>query len=379
MSVSDPATGNPGRAPGPADSPSHGPPEDGSPDSPPHGPPEGGSSGDGPPHPWLERVVARAAALSRLFLPGRAEHHRGWVWRVLLLATALVLVAGTVLASLDLIGMPATVVEATTDAIVFEPAAIIDFVALVRPRFGIDADLHVFDGIRLDPPAPAQPFLAALGATHDGPASDSVLVIQRLQVTPTCQVALETMIAGLLRIDIRAVTTLSTQGAAPCAISAEMLLGSPADPGSAQRREAEATVTPARPASLEFRPAQPLVFRRFAITGLGFVTTESGSPESAIRGGVVRLPDHGIVGDTVFAGDALTLGPLTGELTEMHVGDRIVSLFKGQASNPSIAGHRLTPSMLRQLVYWEPFTITLAVLVTVVSVLMAVFQVVLRE
>ena len=306
--------------------------------------------------------------------------HRAWVWWVALAIALVALLVGTVLARLDMVGMPETVVEATSDAVVFQPATIVDIVELARPRFGLSEDLRVFDGIRLDPPLHTDTLLRAFGVVRPSGRPDSVLLIQRFQVTAACQVGIERMLDRLIRIDIRSDGSASGQDAGePCMVSAEALLGNAARFDAAVRQEIDVTIAPATPASLEVRPLEPLRLRRFAVSRLGFMTSESGSPESAIRGAVVRLPDYGIDSDTVFLGDRLTLGELEGELTEVDIGSAIRTLFKGRASDPVIGDRRLKPSMLRQLVHWEPFTIIIAVTVTLISMLMAIFQVALRS
>ncbi len=268
----------------------------------------------------------------------------------LLAVTVVVVIALASLATLPMVGTPDTIVDASTDALVFRPDRIVDLVALARPRFGVASGARVFDGLPLGRPVPA----------WLGTAPDDTLLVQRLQITPGCEVGLETMVDGLLRIDVRS----APAHVAPveCALSMEFLRGSPDAPERAVRQEVEQQVAVSTPVRFELRFDEPLRFRRFGVSAIGFITNESGTPESAIRGAAVRLPAHGIPGDTVYAGDWLTLGRAQGELTEMRVDDRIHALFKGTSSDPRIAGRRLLPSLLRQVVYWEWFTRTLAVL-----------------
>jgi hypothetical protein len=284
-------------------------------------------------------------------------------------------------------GDPDVVVQATSEAVSVQPDDVVDLVGLAKPRFGLVEPHLPFHGIHLDPPVGADTLLASLGfrnpvgSSSDGPGEDSVvLLIQRLQLTPSCQLSIEQMVAGWIRVDIRSVISDSTRRPdLSCWISAEMLVASAPSDTDPSRFSRDTVILPERPASLQFRPRDPLDFRPFAVTGLGFTTNESGSLESAIRGAFVRLPDHGNRSDTVYAGDWLTLGNLEGELADLQVdGDGIKTLFKGKASDVAIGTRRITPSLLRQGFYAEDFRIIVALIIAFASVAMAIFQVTLK-
>lgn len=305
--------------------------------------------------------------------------NRGWVWRFLALGAGIILLAGAVASKMGMIGNPWTVVQTTSDAIIVQPSGIIDLVTLARPRFGLYDSLRVFDGISLDPHMHTDTLLQTFGPEPvDTPGN--VLVIQRLEVTPQCQVSIEQMGDRLIRVDIRSIR--SDSAGAPensCWASAEMMAERTSDADTV-RVSRETRVFPGQPMTLQFRPRDPLRLRRFAVSGLGFTTSESGSPESAIRGGFVYLPDYGNSRDTLYSGDRLTLGELQGELAELHFGrDGIRALFKGTASDPMIGARDLEPSILQQSFYADDLKIVVAIIVAFASVTMAIFQVVLRS
>jgi hypothetical protein len=218
--------------------------------------------------------------------------------------------------------------------------------------------------------ASADTIFASLGF-QPRPGIDSVIpLIQRFEITSACQVSIEQMVDRWVRIDIQSLTSDST-----CVISAELMLEDEAAPGVMTRHPFETPIASDSSATMQFRPRDTLRLRHINVIGLGFTTKESSTVESAIRGGVVSLPEHGIEGDTVLSGDDLTLDRLNGEVTEILVGDGIHTLYKGEAADPTIAGRSLRPSLVEQGFYKEEFRLIFGIGASLLSLVFAAIQV----
>jgi hypothetical protein len=95
-------------------------------------------------------------------------------------------------------------------------------------------------------------------------------------------------------------------------------------------------------------------FRNLPVSELRFETSDTGLVRSAILDAQIELPDVGNVGTkaaTAHVGDAVTLGKLKGTIAELIARDTLRTLFKGEASRPSIARRDLRPPMLEHLTY----------------------------
>lgn len=126
------------------------------------------------------------------------------------------------------------------------------------------------------------------------------------------------------------------------------------------------------------RPRDAIRFGRIAVARLGFVGQPHGEAVSTVRSGTLALPDHASH-DTLYEGDALSLGELHGHLTGVDIGATIRTTFSGTASQPGISGRPLRPSLLASLYHSKRIHIVAVVIAGAIALLLAYFQVAERE
>jgi len=260
-------------------------------------------------------------------------------------------------------GAPAVVVEAKAGGVVFRPDTTLDLVA--TNRGGADAA-----GVPLEPP---YVHLRADSVTAIGyhltipPDADSTIgasALQRLVVSDGCDVYVDRLDRGWMRIGVLPATTTGAP-APPCVVRGQVWSGRPSKLPERSRPlgwvggipdmrvvEFHAAPTAGRPASLTFRPGPGLRLRRVPIAHLSFETREHGPVvESSILAGSIRLPMFGNDVHAVFTADTLSLGDVAGNLTELTAGDSTAGdslsvLFRGTASYPRIGAESLKPTFL---------------------------------
>jgi hypothetical protein len=275
---------------------------------------------------------------------------------------AILLIAAT---KASMRGAPSVVVEAKADGIVFRPDTTLDLVATNRgaadgagvplepPYVHVRADSVTAIGYRLTIPPDAD---SAIGAS----------ALQRFVVSEGCVLYIDRLQRGWMRIGVvPAAASASGLANAPCVVRGQVWSGRPSRTPERSRPsgwvgsipdmravEFHAVPTAGRPASLTFRPAPGLRLRRVPIEQLSFETREHGPMvESSILAGSIRLPMFGNDIHPVFAGDTLSLGRVTGNLTELTAGDSTAGdtlgvLFRGTALNPRIGAETLKPTFL---------------------------------
>jgi hypothetical protein len=144
------------------------------------------------------------------------------------------------------------------------------------------------------------------------------------------------------------------------------------------------------PIDLTFTPTSALRLRHIPVSELRFETEEAGQLRKAISGeallqssaieAALVLPDFGGENEPHPArlGDIINLGRLDGEVVELIIGDTLRTLYRGTASNPEIAGFSLRPSLLEELAANDAVRLVLVVFVSLLGLIAAIAQVVLR-
>lgn len=242
---------------------------------------------------------------------------------------------------------PKVVLEARSHAVVFVPSRALDLVTAVAPRHGLEPGGTPFTGIRFTPALPNDASLHAFAGAPLPASPNALQSLQRLEVTAGCAVRLEHYIDRLIRLDVERPVGSTT----PCQMSADLTL---ADSRNLLPVEVRRAVEIGAPATLIFAPPHPLHFRNVPVSAIRFETSDTGLVRSAIIGAHLELPDVGAVGAaaaTAHVGDAVVLGELEGSIAELIVRDTVRTLFKGTASQPSIARRDLRPPLLEHLAH----------------------------
>ena len=324
-----------------------------------------------PPAPARETPARKADELPET--PRKGEHDRAEVrlsvfWG---LVVALVLAAVIVGLLYRQKVSPRVVLEARSHAVVFTPADTIDLVRFAFPRHGLDSGGIPFSGIRFARPHPP---LAALDPEARAMPNGTIESIQRLVVTPGCDVRLEHYVDRLLRLDIALQV-----GQRDCWMS--VALTAPGRGTTTLREPGDRRIELGQAATVIFQPRFPLRLRDIPVSGLRFETGDTGFVRSAIIGARLERPEVDDIGSdahTAHVGDVVRLGKVDGTITELILGDTVTTLFKGIATAPYIEQNDLRPSRLEHLSHKSNVRLGLVVIVTVLTLVAAVYQAVLK-
>ncbi len=279
---------------------------------------------------------------------------------------------------------PRVVLQARSYAVALVPDTTIDLVQAARPRFSVEADGAQFAGIRLATPVPVDVFRPH----HADSPPPLIRLIQSLDVTPGCTVRFEHWVERRIRLTIERLpgTLRAAESSEPlrCIVFAELLLVG--DEVETVEREIERE----SPIALTFATNATLRLRHIPVSELRFETEEAGQLRKAISGealfqssaieATLTMPDFGGEKDPHPArlGDVINLGRLHGEVVELIVGDTLRTLYRGTATNPEIAGFTLRPSLLEELAANEAVRLSLVIVVSLLGLIAAISQVVLR-
>lgn len=281
------------------------------------------------------------------------------------------------------------VVNATSDAVVFRPDSSFNLIAAAAPLGGMsvsateaNAEPVVFQGLRLVSALPAR--AARIGLGTDPRAGDPPGLFDRMRelyVSPGCAVRIEGVSGRSFRLDIQTIPNQQcTLDAELVSADSEVLILPGATPGAMDTIVARdylsirSVVQESRPASIRFHPEEPVRFSRLSVAGLAFES----QGRSAIRAATMDMPDLGLTNLRAYAGDILTLGRTRGHVMELAVDGTIRTIFNGRAEQPLLRDRALRPSALRAAVFWEPFRLTVALIVGVVGLATAVIEVTVR-
>lgn len=323
----------------------------------------------------LRRSTRRDARDGRSRVP-RARRPISISAQIAMIAIALLCLT-SLAAVMPMRGAPRIALSVESDVLVFAPAEVLDLVRSAAPPYGVHVDGRPWGGIEPVVPIPwtgADGVGAMLGGADVDVAAQApmveMLALRQLMVSPACEVQLEPWPNGELSMAIR--TDVAPSPAAACSIEGTSVLRRldrllPAEPFGRVLDKGDVV-------RLRFQPRVPIHFGRIAVAGLGFIGQPHGEVVSTIRSGTLALPDHASR-DTLYYGDALSLGELHGNLTGVEIGSTIRTTFSGTASRPGIAERQLRPSLLTSLYHSRTIHLVVVVIAAVLALVLAYYQV----
>lgn len=190
--------------------------------------------------------------------------------------------------------------------------------------------------------------------------------IQHLEVGGGCRVQVDPLLNAAVRLSV---VNVPGMPGPPCIfrVSYWTISGKGSNP-QPSLVVAEALPSLSQPASIAFRPKEPLRLRAILVGGVDFTTSErSGTPESALLSATLRFPQLENRRVELFTRDTLSVDGLVAHL-DLTVGPDLESFVHGRAERAEINHRQVSPSELELAQNHPLFARVLAGLVAIIGV-----------